>query len=298
MDITLDNMPAIMARSQAGLESQRTNAEPLGLHYFKASASLIGIAAASVAELLAVTLAMSAQFPVLSDGQDLGASMRQIGYAIPLYMVFGHIVLRPIAESIGSRLRGVLGGIGIAPVLGMFAGMAVFMFAATGQSAGGEDTQGLFSNLSGPALGLACGSLFGVSFLASNTLTGKFLTSLKAVFAGRAARGNIADIAREVASADECRAEMTALRREISEREKPDTLRLKAAAEAAGIVGMVAAEAHDLHISRLARGDAALGPDDTSEFPDMPTEVFDRHQQYLKQLNTRYFLDQLQQKEA
>lgn len=298
MEMTLDQMPAIMARAQVGLEAARSDAEPLGLHYFKASASLIGIAAASTAELLAVTLAMSAQFPILSDGQDLGASMRQIGYAIPLYMGFGHIVLRPIADSVGGRIKSVLGGIGVVPVLGMFAGMAVFMFAATAQSAGGEDAQGLFSNLSGPALGLACGSLFGVSFLASNTLAGKFLSSLKAIFGGRVARAAIADIAGEVAAADEYRTRMAALGRDIAEREKPERLRHKAATEAGSIVGMVAAEAHDLHVSRQVRGDAELGPDDQSECPDLPVEVFDRHQQYLKQLTTQYFLDQLQQKEA
>lgn len=297
MEMTLNDMPAILMRAQSGLEADRAKAEPQGPHAFRASASLIGIAAAAIAELLAVTLAMDAQFPVLSDGQDLGASLRQIGYAIPLYMMFGHIVLRPVADQANGLVKRALGGLGIVPVLGMFAGMAVFMFASTAQSTG-DDAEGLLSSLSGPALGLACGSLFGVSFLASNALAGEFLTSVRGLFAGRAQRMKIADIERELMAVDDCRVRLDTSRREIAEREKPSALQHKAASEAAGIVGMVAAEAHDLHIAREVRGDAELGPDDISAVPDMPVEVFQRHQQYLKQLNRRYFLDQLQQKEA
>lgn len=288
---------AILARAEAGREAEWGKTQPLAFPYFRASASLLGIAVACATEFVSISIALHAQFPALSSGEDLGQAIMPLRYAMAVALPLGHIVLRSATERLGRPVERVINGIGLVPVLAILGGMAAFMFSATAQTTGGDD-QELLAGLAGPALGIVCGALFSISFLASHVLSGKFLDALGTIMGGRAQRAKVLDIEREIRAADDYRTRLDAGREEVASKSDPDVLRRKAAMEAAGIVGRVAAEAHDLHISREIRGDVELGPDDTTEVPDMSSKVFDQRQRELKQYTTKFFLDQLTRKEA
>ena len=291
MNTTVLEYDAVMSRAQAGVEAERKNLQPTGYAWFKASASLIGIVIACASEMYSMTVALHAEFPALSDGTDLGHDMMSMRYGIVAALGLGHIVLHKSASE-GGLLRRIAGRFRVLPAVAILGGMAGFMFAAMSQATG--DGQG---GLAGIAIGTACGGLFSMSFLACNALVGKFLPSLRAVLAGRAARKEIAEIEAIMAAADDCQAEIPALERNVSARLQPDYIAREVAAEAAAVVGRVAAEAHGLHAMRAAIGDD-VHPDDHFDLPDMPVVLSAQLQADLKKYDFGFFLNLLKNKEA
>jgi hypothetical protein len=273
---------AIMARGQTGLEAERKSLPLLGFTYFKASVSAIGLVAACAAEMFSLTVALHAQYPALSDGIDLGAEMLSMRYGIGAVMLLAPAVLHDDGNATAGPIRRFVRKARLVPVMAILGGMATFMFASVSQSTGVEGDR---VDLAGLGLGIVCGGLFAASFLASNVLMGKLLSALRTILGARDQRERIADIERELAAADACASDIAALRRSIADKEAPDALIRKAADEAAAVVGKIA--------SREATGDVELGPDDTTDIPDVPLAALDRLQSYLKQFTPAYFVNLL-----
>lgn len=294
MTSTTYDLSEILPRAEAGLETERGKIGTLGLPYLIALASITGTGVACASELFCLTTALKAKFPVLSDGTDLGHEMMSLRWGILAALLLAHAILhdRPAGEarSLGRWVHPLR----LVPMVVIIGGIGAFMFATTSQAAGGDDGQG---GLAGYALGAACAGLFCVSFLASNALVGHLLTALRSILAGLAQRAKVAAIARELEATDRCRVEVAALRREITAKEQPDVLELKAASEAASICGGMASDAHDIHTSRKALSDD-LRSSDTVKLPDTPLPVLDELQAYLKTLDVEFFLNLLKKKEA
>ncbi|MFZ5746915.1 MAG: hypothetical protein ACOY45_04570 [Pseudomonadota bacterium] len=288
----------ILARAASGRQALRASAPPLAFTYLTAIVCLAGLVAAAATEFFSMTVALHAQFPALSSGEDLGREIMPIRYAIAACLLLGHILLRNAADHLGRPVKWLLGGIGLVPIVAIIGGMAAFMFAATAQTTGAEDQQETLTALTGPALGIVCGAMFSISFLAAHALAGKLISSVEAIAAGRAHHAKVTDCDRALKAAESCHAQIEAARKRIVDLEKPDALKWKAATEAAGIVGAITSDAHDQHQSRLVRGNVELGPNDSSSVPDLPAEAFERRLRELERYTSRYFFDQLKQKEA
>lgn len=283
---------AILKRTQAGLEAQRAELQPLTLLYLQVGFIFLLIVTACFAETFSMRTALRAQFPELSDGTNLAATMMSMGYVIGIYLLLGHFVLRQACEKFGRWFNRAIDALGLIPILLMMAAMMVFSFSSIGQTTGG-DTDGKLAAIAGPALGLICGSLAAVSFIAAHVLVGKFMEGATALVAGRRQRAKVDDAASELNAADAYRAQMLTYRRDIAIKERPGYLQMKAATEAAGIVGRFAAEAHELHASIEARGDVALRPGDVSDVPDIPLPVLTRLRDALAQYTIPHFLNVL-----
>lgn len=286
----LQDYHAIMARGQTGLENARGKLQPQGWNLFKASVSAIGIIAACASEAFSMTIALHAQYPVLSDGTDLGSEMLSMRYGVIAALILTHAVLHESPNQPNRFMGRLLGKARFLPILAIVGGISVFMFVATAQATASDDGQ---MGYAGMGIGAACAALLSISMLAANRLMGVFLNALKTIFGGRAERSKVADIARELKAASACRSELETLRREIAAREAPDALRHKAAQEAASIIGMVAVEAHDIHALREALGEELRPQDVVKGLPDTPLPVLDRLQSTLKRMNVPFFLNLL-----
>lgn len=292
MTMTIFDYHNVMARGQTGLEDLRSTITPPAYACFKAATCALGIAIACATEAFSMTVALHAQFPVLSDGTDLGSEMLSMRWGIVAALILGHVVLHDSADQGSRPFRHLLHKWRALPILALIGGMTVFMFIATSQATGATDNY-----WSGWALGAACAALFSISFMAANKLTGHFLSALRVLLAIRAQKARVVDIADIMSAADVCHASAATLRREIEARELPGALHRKVAEEATGIVGMVAADAHDLHESCAAVPDD-LRDIDMVDLPDTPLATLDRRQNYLKSLNVPFFLNLLKHKEA
>ncbi|WP_408591825.1 hypothetical protein [Novosphingobium sp.] len=292
MSSTTLDYRAIIARAQTGYQAEENAIQPLSFAYFKALVSASGMAIACASEAFAITISLHAQYPALSSGVDLGSDMLSMRWSIVAGLLLGHAVLHDSAEPSGQPARWLIRKLRVVPILAVMGGIAVFQFS-TAQTTG-DDGQG---GLGASALGLAMAGLFGCAFLASNRLAGILLPAIRTILSGRAQRGKLAQIARELDAASACNARIKALQGDIAHREAPNALRRKAAEEAAMVVGRVAAEAHDHHASREALGDS-IRPEDVVDLPDTPLPALDKRQAYLKSLNVSHFLNLLTPKEA
>ncbi len=280
---------AVMPRAQAGYQAEESKKQPLGHAYLKASVSGTGMAIACASEAFAITIALHAQYPALSSGEDLGSDMLSMRWSMVAGLLLGHAVLHDSSEHAAHPL---LRKLRVIPILAVMGGIAVFQFT-TAQTTGGDGQGGIGAS----ALGLAMAGLFGCAFIASNKLAGMLLPAIRTILSGRAQRAKLAEIAAELDAASACRASIKVLEADIAHREAPDALRRKVAEEAAMVVGQVAAEAHDHHASREALGDD-IRPQDVVDLPDTPLAALDKRQAYLKTLNVDFFLNLLKHKEA
>ncbi|MEQ6335665.1 hypothetical protein [Sphingobium sp. MK2] len=285
----------ITERSQVGIEAARGKLLPLGHAYFKASVSAIGIVVACASEMFSMKVALSAQYGTLSDGTNLGEEMMSMRWGIVAALILSHALIHDNSEADGHPVRKALRKFGVLPIVALMGGMAAFMFVATAQTAGEGDGIG---GIAGAGLGLACGALFSVSFLASNRLMGKLLPAIRTILSGRAERAEVESISHELAAADACYARIAVLQSSIAEREAPDVLRRKAAVEAADLIGQAAAQAHDAHASVESVGSDIRPEDVVMDLPDTPLPALDRLQAYLKSLNVQFFLTLLKNKEV
>lgn len=283
---------AVFARAQAGYQAAESAIVPLGHAYFKASVSALGMVIACASEAYALTVSLHAQYPALSSGEDLGSDMLSIRWSLVAGLMLSHVVLHGGSDASKRPVRRLLRAFGFVPIVAVMAGMALFQF--TTAQAAGDDGQG---GLGALGLGLALAGLFSCSFIASNKLAGILLRVTHAIFDGFGKRRKLAQIAKELDAASQCRVRMKALQSDIAHREAPHALRRKAAEEAAMIVGHVAAEAHDHHASREALGDD-IRPEDIVDLPDTPLAALEKRQAYLKTLNVAHFLNILKEKEA
>lgn len=274
---------AIVARAQAGYQAEENGIQPLGHAYFKAAMSGLGVVLACISEAAAITIALRAEYPALTTGQDLGSDMLSMRWSLIAGLLLGHAVLHDSTDASAHPGRRWLRKLRIIPIAAVIGGIALFQFT-TAQTTGGDGQGGMGAT----ALGLAMAGLFACSFMACNRLTGSLLRAVRMILDGWAQRGKLARIKAELDAASDCRSQIAALQADIADRDKPDALRWQAAEEAAMVVGQVAAEAHDHHVSREALGDD-VRIDDVVDLPDTPLSALDKRQAYLKSLDVAHF---------
>lgn len=286
-----DHPPSpVLKRAQAGIEADRAKAPSLTIPYLKVGTSLSGIFAAGCMEVFAASTAMHAQWPATSGGADLGTEMGPMAFALGFYLLLGHVLLRQACEQFGSRINRTVDAMALAPLMVLVSALALFMYSSVAQTTG-SDNDGALATIAGPAFGIVCASLASVSFLSAHALAGKLMEGLTALVEGRRYRAKLADAERELKKADDSWIKMKPLRRDIETKEQPGYLEKKAASEAAGIVGSVAARAHELHTSIELRGGVEPRDIDVTPFPDVPLPVIERLRDDLKKYDTAYFLN-------
>lgn len=287
MDLTYEQN--VLCRAQAGIEADRASIEPQGFIVANLLASASGVTIACASEAYSATAMFKAQWESLSDGTDLGHDMLPMRLCIVAALLLVHSFLHGNDDG-ASPLRRWLGQLRVVPVAALLGGMAVFGFAAISQATGGDDGQ---PGLAGLALGVACGALFAVSFLACNALMGKFLPTLRAFLTGWARRARVAGRTRDLAATDACRARVVGLRRDLAAK-TPEALRRRTAAEAASIVARVTADVTELRTSLDALPDDLRPQDVTDGLPiGVPRTALDKLHAYLAPLDFSFFLNLL-----
>jgi len=283
----------ILSRAEEVLASKRKEREPLEKSYLKATVSGIGIAATIATETFTAVMAVHSNWQALSSGVDVGSQLQPLGFFIGVGMLSGHALLHAASEAEASDApwKEWLRKFHFIPIVALIGGMGIFTALTVAQATGADDgTLGL----SGKALSLAASSLFGLSFLACNKLVGIFLPTIKTILTGRAKLAEIRELEVQIQDANDCRTALEALQQEIAEDQKPDALCKWVAAEAAAVVGLVAAEAHDAYVSRAALEGLEIGPDDTvTVSPDTSLDALKARAEYLKSLDFTYFFNLL-----
>jgi len=281
----------VMPLAEAALAEKRSKIQGLAKAYFKATASVLGIVVAVGIEMFTMTVSLHASLPGLSDSTDAGSDLMPIRYGIAAALLFGHVLLHDHSERPASLFGIILKKGGVIPIVATLGGMSLFMASSVATATGNGD-----GHLDIMAVGLAAvfASLFSISFLASNKLVGFFLPALNTILTERGKQAEAARIEKQVQTTIECRAALDALRGDIADDEEPDTLRRRAATEAAAAVGSVAAEAHDAYVSRAALEGLEFGPEDTvTVSPDTSLEALKARADYLKSLDFTYFFNLL-----
>lgn len=275
---------AIIARAQTGQQAEENAIHSLGLAYFKASVSGLGMVMGCVSEAAALTIALHAAYPALSTGQDLGSEMLSMRWSLIAGLLLGHAILHDSTDATARPMRRVIRKLKVIPILAVICGIALFQFT-TAQTTGGDGQGGIGATM----LGLAMAGLFAISFMACNRLTGSLLRAIRAILDGRAQRAKLSQIKKELDAAGTCRSRIAALQADIAHRDKPDALRWQAAEEAAMVVGQVAAEAHDHHASSEALGDDIRPEDEVLDLLDTPVLALAQRSGYLKSLDVAHF---------
>lgn len=280
-----------MFRAAAGLEAARASIPSTRQAWLLAGSSLAGIGLGFAIEMATLTSTLSTQYQELSSGENLGASLMPLRLGIGGVLLLSHVLLHKVSDADASPWRRRLSRIRYIPIAAIMGGMALFMFSATMQATGGDD--GGISP-TGLGLGLVTASLFSVSFLACTKLMGMFIPAVRQILAAGAQKAQLVALEREIAQAEGLHAQSAALAAQISEAEQPDALKLRVAQEAASRVGMVAADAHAVHVDREAIDGVEIGPDDVVDGnPDAPLKALADRAAYLKTLTVAYFFNLL-----
>lgn len=283
---------AILRRGHAAAEAARAKLASITMSYLIAVGCILGILAAACMEVFSATVGFRAAFPTLSDGTSLADAVMPMAYSIGFYMLLGSVLLSGVLARFGTGIAWVLDGLGFIAIVVMLLAVGLFMFSATFQTVGDSDGQGMFGMLagfSGPALGIMCGSLFAVSFLAAHKQAALLLKRLEVITAGRAERAKLANLDKAIAAVSDDKRRVETSRHGVAELARPDALRSKAASEAGRIVGLVAAEAHALCELRRMIGDTEPEPDDDSGIYDVPLPTLEKLLGDLKQYTTQHF---------
>lgn len=288
---------AVLRHALAAKEAVKREAPPLGLPIFKLSVCAVMILAAAGAEIFSATIGFRTAFPALSDGSSMADAILPMRYGIAAYMLLGHIVLRGVADRIGGVVKWLFDGLGLIALLLMLVGMACFQFSGTYSVTGSPDEQGHVAGLAGPALGILCGALFTVSFLAAHALAGKLIEQLPKVAEGWRIRRKLADDTRAIDTVQASHQRVAVREAVIADLSRPDALAERAAVQAAHEVGLVTAKAHELLVQRQLHGDATLTDDDDVPMRDVPVAALEKRYADLARHDFAHFFT-LMQKDA
>jgi hypothetical protein len=288
----------IESRARNELERRRAQLRPLAVPYAVAGACCVFIGAACVTEFYSAGVGFHAAFPQKSDGTSFADQIMSLRYPIIFCLLAGDVLLQAAPSQASAILNRVIHGIGLGAILMLMVGIGGFIFCAVFLTLGSGDGQGFASHIVGLALGIASAAMFSLSFLGSHTLMGRLFAVVPVIAAGRAERAKIAAGDAVIRDLETHRARVENCRSAVSDMEKPDTLRRRAANEAGTITGMVMAELHDVCASRAAMGDAEVEPQDESEVPDVPLAVLEARAADVERYTADHFLNVLKQKEA
>lgn len=291
---TIESKDDAMLRHALGAnEAARRTAPSPALPLFKVGTCLSLILAAAAAEVFSATIGFRAAFPTLSDGTSLADTIMPMRYAIAAYLLFGHVVLRSVADRFGVGIKWLFDALGLLALILMLLAMACFQFSGTYGVAGGADDQGRIASMAGPALGILCGCLMTVSFLAAHWLSGRLLKELPEVLAGWHARRTIADQQRVIDAVHDAQARVAARAAIVEELSRPDALAERAAVEAAHETGLVTARAHELLSQRQLHDGTDLTDDDDAPMRDVPLAALERRYAALARYDFAHFFNLL-----
>lgn len=276
MNTFVMNDDALLRHALVANEAARREAPPLELPILKVMVCIVLILAAAAAEVFSATIGFRAAFPQLSDGTSLADAILPMRYAIAAYMLLGHVVLRGIIERFGRSVKWLFDGLGLIALLLMLAGMACFQFSGTYSVTGSPDEQGSVIGMAGPALGMLCGTLFTVSFLAAHAVAGKLIVEVSKVAAAFRIRGKLAIQDQAIRAVQTGQARVAVREAVIAEMSRPDALAERAAIEAADAVAPVAARAHELLSQRRLYDGIALSDEDDAPMRDIPLAALER----------------------
>ena len=289
MSIVESNSDPVLGHALDAHEAAKREEPSPVLPMFKVGACLLLIPAASGAEVFSATIGFRAAFPALSDGTSLADTIMPMRYAIAAYLLLGHVVLRGIADRFGVGINWLFDALGLLALILMLLAMACFQFSGTYGVAGGGDDQGHIASMAGPALGILCGCLMTVSFLAAHRLSGKLLKEVPEIIAARRARRVIIEAERVIDAVHNAQARVITRAAIIEELSPPDALAERAAVEAAHEAGMVTARAHELLSQRQLHDGADLADDDTAPMRDVPLAALERRYADLARYDFAHF---------
>lgn len=289
MSTTALNEDAMLRHALGANEATKRAAPPFALPLLKVGICLMLILVAAAAEVFSATIGFRAAFPTLSDGTTLADAIMPMRYAIAAYLLFGHVVLRAVVGRFGVGINWLFDALGLLALILMLLAMACFQFSGTYGVAGGADDQGSIASMAGPALGVLCGCLMTISFLAAHWLSGRLLKGLPEVHAGWRARRTIAGHQRVIDAVHDALADVTTRAAIIEEMEQPDALAERAAVEAAHEVGLVTARAHELLSQRQLHDGADLADHDEAPMRDVPLSALERRYAALCRYDFAHF---------
>lgn len=291
----------ILRRAQASAEAARAKLTPVTLDVTKALICALLMAGAACGEVMSATMAIEAAYPRLSDGTSTADAIMGLRYILAFYALLGHVVISGVAGRLGSGTKWLLGLLGVLAVFTMVLGMGLFSFAGTFLTVGGDDDPsgwfGSLGALTGPALGVVGASLFAVSFVAACHLAGKLRGKLGVISAALAEQTKVAELDREISTADACMARIKAERRRIAEREKPGALCENVAVEMGRITGHVIAQAHEAVVTRRCHEGVELNDEDDAPFRDVPLAELEHVLADLQHYTIHYFRNLLKKED-
>lgn len=300
MDKTFDS-GAIRRRAQTVAEQLRSAINPIGLDAMKAGICIVLILAAAYGEIISATISISAAYPRLSDGTSTADAIMGVRYTLAFYALLGHVVIGSLGTRTSAGVKRLLGLLGVAAILMMLFGMGLFSFAAVFQTVDADSGQpgllGRFGNMTGTALGMVCASTFTISFIAACHLASKLVVKLGVIFPSLVERAKLANLDREIATANALTAQVETLERSIAEAEKPGVLARRASARVGSIVGNVTAEVQEAVTTRRLHEGVELGDDDDAPLRDVPLPILTERLTTLKAYSPAYFRNLLLKKE-
>jgi len=287
------NDEAMLSHALAANEAAKRAAPSPSLPLFKIGICLVLILAAAGVEVLSAKMAFGAAFQQLSDGTNLSATIMPMRYAIAVYLLLGHVVLRAIIDRFGGGIHWIFDALGLLAIILMLLAIACFQFSGTYGVAGGADDQGHIASMAGPALGTLCGCLMTISFLAAHWLAGKALKELPEFIAARRTRRTIAEQQGVIDAVQQAQVRAATRAAIIEELSRPDALAERAAVEAAHATAPVIAKAHELLSQRQLHEGADLADDDHAPTRDVPLSAFEQRYAAVRQYDFAHFFDLL-----
>ena len=286
---------AVMRHAQEAAETARAKCKPIALDCTKAAVCALLMAGAAYTEVISATIAINAAYPVMSDGTSQADAIMGLRYSLAFYALLGHVLISSVTGRMAAGVNWLLGLVGLIALIIMLFGMGLFSFSGTALTLNSDgEASGLFgliSGMAGPALGMVCASLFIISFLAAHVLAGKLLVKLAIIASALAERSKVANLDREIKTANTYAAQIESAKQTIEAMAAPGALVRKVAAEAARIVGNVTSQAHEAVMTKRAFEGVDLN--DSDEVPahlrDIPLSLLEQMLADLKQYTPAYF---------
>jgi hypothetical protein len=252
----------------------------------------------AIAESFSAGVALSTAFPREANGSSLADTLAPVRYAVAAYMIFGHIALRAVSESLGERVKHLFHALGLAALLTMFIAMPLFSFSGSYSVTGIPDDDGSIVGLAGPALGGFTASLFVVAFTCAHWVSARLWVALTALLAARRIHRALASQQAVIDAMHTVQTHATTREALIEATSKPDALAQRAAVEAAHETALVQARAQELLTQRQLHEDEELADDDVAPLRDVPISLLRQRVEALTKYDFAHFFNILKQKEA
>jgi hypothetical protein len=290
----------ILRRAHYQNAAAEKNATPLRQPIVTAATCSIIAIAACTAEYYTGGLAFSSAFPVTNgSGAEVANELSSLRFPIIFSLLAGHVIFRKIGGRAAKMLDALTMGIGGGAIMLVLWGVGMFLFSTVYLTLGNADEVGAASQSAGQGLAIASALLVTVSFLVCHIMLGRLAEVSPAIAQALRERERIKKGKQQIANVERLGARVDVGRMTISEMERPDTLKRKAANEAGLIVGNCVAEVNDMLVCRKSLGDTELGPDDKSDVPaEISLEMLEQRFADLKRYSAQYFFTLLTQKDA